>query len=59
MIAKPVQNSNIDRKVNFLRLKGLTDQEIQLSLEKAIMYLNDKKHLNIQNNDLSVSYVIK
>lgn len=49
MIAGPVKNMPIDRKVNFLRSKGLTDPEIQVSLQNASALCNQNQVSNVYN----------
>lgn len=39
----------IDRKVNFLRSKGLTDPEIQVSLQNATSLCNQNQDSNVYN----------
>lgn len=64
MIADKIRNTPIERKVNFLRSRGLTEHEIQLSLQKAAAMYNDNQNLYVQTNDIpvgnnSLSFIVK
>jgi len=45
-----------ERKINFLSKKGLTDAEIQYSIQRAAMICYDNQSLNKQNVGLSISH---
>ncbi|VVC44450.1 Peroxisome membrane anchor protein Pex14p, N-terminal [Cinara cedri] len=55
LTAEKIRNTPIEKKVNFLRSRGLTDHEIQLSLQKAAAMYTDTKysHVNSSLPDLS------
>lgn len=56
MVLESIQKMSAERKVNFLRKKGLTDAEIQYSMQKAAMIFYDNQSLNKQNVGLSKSH---
>lgn len=49
MTAERIRNTPIEKKVNFLRSRGLTDHEIQLSLQQAAAIYNDNKHFHVNS----------
>ncbi|XP_060852942.1 peroxisomal membrane protein PEX14-like isoform X1 [Rhopalosiphum padi] len=44
LIDETVQKMPVDKKVNFLRKKGLTDYEIQTSIQRAAVIYNDNQN---------------
>lgn len=49
LILESVQKMPAERKINFLSKKGLTDVEIQYSIQRAAMICYDNQSLNKQN----------
>lgn len=56
LVLESVQKMPAERKINFLSKKGLTDVEIQYSIQRAAMICYDNQSLNKQNVGLSISY---
>ncbi|KAL5244453.1 hypothetical protein ACI65C_011863 [Semiaphis heraclei] len=49
LVLESIQKMSAERKINFLRKKGLTDAEIQYSMQKAAMICYENQSLDKQN----------
>lgn len=56
LINSTIKNTSMDKRINFLRSKGLTEDEIKLSIKRAAMIFNQNQQSFVPNSHQFVSY---